>query len=134
MSMGNLALFQGMKQKMDWLAQRHTVLAENVANADTPGYRSRDLKPLDFRAMVKETPRVNMAATAENHLTGTRREPEFRVNQERVKNAYEISINQNGVSLEQQLTRVSQNQADFRLASGLYRQNITLMKLAIGRQ
>lgn len=134
MSMGNLALFQGMKQKMDWLAQRHTVLAENVANADTPGYRSRDLKPLDFRAMVKETPRVNMVATAESHLTGTRREPEFRVNQERVKNAYEISINQNGVSLEQQLTRVSQNQADFRLASGLYRQNITLMKLAIGRQ
>lgn len=134
MSMGNLALFQGMKQKMDWLAQRHTVLAENIANADTPGYRARDLKPLDFRAMVKETPRVNMAATAASHLTGIRRESEFRVNQERAKSAYEISINQNAVSLENQLTNVSQNQADFRLASSLYRQNVTLMKLAIGRQ
>jgi flagellar basal-body rod protein FlgB len=29
---------------------------------------------------------------------------------------------------------VSQNQADFRLASSLYRQNLTMMKLAIGRQ
>lgn len=134
MSMGNLALFQGMKQKMDWLAQRHTVLAENVANADTPGYRARDLKPLDFRTMVKEAPRVNMAATTANHLTGIRREPEFRVNEERPRNAYEVSINQNAVSLENQLTNVSQNQADFRLASSLYRQNLTMMKLAIGRQ
>src|SRR5690606_345977 len=126
MSMGNLALFQGMKQKMDWLTQRHTVLAENIANADTPGYRSRDLKPLDFRAMVKEAPRVNMIATTGSHLAGIRREPEFRVNQERAKSAYEISINQNAVSLENQLTNVSQNQADYRLASSLYRQNVTL--------
>ena len=32
--------------KMDWASQRQKVLSQNVANADTPDYREKDLKKL----------------------------------------------------------------------------------------
>ena len=37
-----------LRERMTWLNQRQDVLSQNVANADTPGYVARDLKPLDF--------------------------------------------------------------------------------------
>jgi flagellar basal-body rod protein FlgB len=37
---------------MSWLSARQSVLAENVANGDTPNFVARDLKPVDFQAML----------------------------------------------------------------------------------
>ena len=37
-----------LRERMSWLNARQDVLSQNVANADTPGYTARDLKPLDF--------------------------------------------------------------------------------------
>jgi flagellar basal-body rod protein FlgB len=36
-------VIQGLGQALDLYQARHRVLAENVANAETPGYRARDL-------------------------------------------------------------------------------------------
>ena len=41
-----------LRERMTWLNQRQDVLSQNVANADTPGYVARDLKPLDFDDML----------------------------------------------------------------------------------
>ena len=38
-----LGLLDAISEKMRWHQTRQTLLAENVANADTPGYRGRDL-------------------------------------------------------------------------------------------
>ena len=37
-----------LRERMTWLNQRQDTLSQNVANADTPRYVARDLKPLDF--------------------------------------------------------------------------------------
>ena len=44
MSGQDIALFKAIGAKLDYLSQRHKVIAENIANADTPGYRPRDLE------------------------------------------------------------------------------------------
>ncbi|MEH0069574.1 flagellar basal body protein [Pannonibacter sp. Pt2-lr] len=44
MSLTDLPMFRAIKSKMQWHQARQGVLAENVANADTPGYRARELK------------------------------------------------------------------------------------------
>ncbi len=44
MSIGNLPLVDALKARMSWHNARQRVLAENVANADTPGFRPMDLK------------------------------------------------------------------------------------------
>ena len=60
-------------QRLRWLDQRQRVLAQNIANADTPGYKARDL---DFRqAMARaagETPTsgVHLATTRPGHIGG----------------------------------------------------------------
>ena len=41
-----------MKKKMGWLSQRQSVLAQNVANADSPNYVGSDLKPFTFREEI----------------------------------------------------------------------------------
>ena len=48
MNLGNLNVFSAATVKMGWLNQRQTVLAQNIANADTPNYRAKDLKAPTF--------------------------------------------------------------------------------------
>jgi flagellar basal-body rod protein FlgB len=54
-------------------SQRAEVLAENIANADTPGYKSRDV---DFSSMLEQiqsgqNSSVSLSRTDEQHLAGT---------------------------------------------------------------
>lgn len=51
---------------MTWLAERQTVTAANIANADTPGYRARDVAPF---SSVLETAGLSMVATSPLHMT-----------------------------------------------------------------
>ena len=48
----DIPLFAMLKSRMGYLSQRQKVIAQNVANADTPGYRPSDLKPYSFQASL----------------------------------------------------------------------------------
>ncbi|HOO82875.1 MAG TPA: flagellar basal body protein, partial [Alphaproteobacteria bacterium] len=48
MTTENIALLKALGAKMDFLNQRQRVISQNIANTDTPGYRPKDLKPVDF--------------------------------------------------------------------------------------
>jgi len=48
MSIGDSAIFGMMSDKMSWLSQRQRVLSQNIANADTPDYKARDIAKLSF--------------------------------------------------------------------------------------
>lgn len=133
MELTQMALYRGIKQKMDWLTQRQSVLSENIANANTPGYVSRDLEKPNFRSLVRDVPRINVATTEKGHMQGIRREGTRDV-KDPTKQPYEVTISGNTVSLEQQLMKVSETQADFRLVTNLYRQNVGMLKMAVGRQ
>ena len=45
MTLDQIPLFSMLKDRMGYLSQRQTVISENVANSDTPGYTPRDLQP-----------------------------------------------------------------------------------------
>ena len=45
------SIFKLASRHADWVALRRTVLAENVAHANTPGYRAKDVGP--FEGMVQ---------------------------------------------------------------------------------
>jgi flagellar basal-body rod protein FlgB len=45
MSMIDTPLMRGLERALDFSAARHQTLATNLANVDTPGYRTRDLRP-----------------------------------------------------------------------------------------
>jgi flagellar basal-body rod protein FlgB len=64
--MQELAIFRVGHERSRWLAARVAAVAGNVANADTPGYRARDVAP--FEAALN-TARTQMARTEARHLT-----------------------------------------------------------------
>jgi len=60
-------LFDLASQQARWLSVRQSAVAGNIANANTPGYRAREVEP--FESVLSNT-RVSMAATHSDHLKG----------------------------------------------------------------
>ncbi|HXR96018.1 MAG TPA: flagellar basal body rod protein FlgB [Rhizomicrobium sp.] len=135
MNLPDIPLFSLLRQRMSWLNQRQTVLSENVANADTPGYVARDLKPLDFSHALESMNQnrvTGLTVTNPRHIAaqttsgsgdfGTTDTPDV-----------EANPSGNSVSLEQEMIKVSDTQMQFQAAANLYGKAMNLMKTAIGQ-
>src|SRR5262245_42453844 len=73
MDLNSLKLFKMAMTRMDWASQRQKVLAQNIANADTPNYQPKDVKEINFKDVLRGTgvAPVTVARTNANHLKGT---------------------------------------------------------------
>ena len=128
----NPPLLTLLMQRMAWLGARQSVLAENVANSDTPGYTARDLKPLNFADVLRgATPSLAPGITDSRHIGIAPREASAFTDTTAPDG--EASPNGNSVSLEQEMIKVAGNQAEYQAASNLYAKAIDMLKLAIGR-
>ena len=54
MEFNSLPLMEMMTKKMSWLSRRTEVISQNVAHADTPNFKARDLKKVSFQDMVRK--------------------------------------------------------------------------------
>jgi flagellar basal-body rod protein FlgB len=129
MDLPGIGLFRMISQQLHWLGQRQEVLSQNVANADTPGYQARDLQPLAFGDALQQAA-LRPAVTHAGHLLGKSADPAAA----KVKaiTPWEVSPDGNGVVLEQQMTQLAETQADYQMATELYRKQIAMLKTAIG--
>ncbi len=132
MNPSNLPLFSLIAQRMGWLSERHKVLAENVANVDTPNYKARDVKPVDFAALAsKAGARLGPAVTDPRHI-----EPRGGASARAVATKdgkAEATLSGNTVSMEAELMKVADTAMDYQLVSNLYRKQIGMLKAVIGR-
>jgi flagellar basal-body rod protein FlgB len=133
MDLANLPLFSAITRKMNWLTARQRVLAENVANVDTPQYKAADLRPLDFRNELTSSTQghLQVVATDPKHLAGTM--SALGAQEGIVKAPLERDINGNTVSIEDEMMKVSESTADYQLITNLYKKQINLLKQAIGK-
>ena len=138
MAFDDLPLVGLLKNRMRFLEARQKVLSENVANAETPGYRARDLRQPDFADMVgggasaRSGGVVPVAVTNSAHLSGAvDREPRF--GSKRAP-SFETTPDRNSVVLEDEMMKVAENQQDYQLASMLYSKSLSLLKLAVQRR
>ena len=131
MNLPDVPLFSMLRERMSWLHQRQDTLSQNVANADTPRYVARDLKPLDFDDALNVTRQgTAMMTTNVRHITLTpSRSGTF---EDHETPDQESSPNGNAVSLEMEMIKVSETQAQFQAAANLYAKAMTMMKTAIG--
>lgn len=130
MDLGNLGIFKLMSRKMDWLTQRQEVISQNIANADTPEYKGRDLKPFTFRDALGDSRRLTPVATNASHLAGTRG-PGGMAQEQKVRDPYETAPDGNNVVLEDQMMRMSQNSMDYQTITNLYKKQVAMIKSAI---
>jgi flagellar basal-body rod protein FlgB len=130
----NMPVFSALADKMRWHQTRQGLLAENVANAETPGFRGRDLAQYDFadRNNGFSTASVTTTATQPMHFSvGGSAESPFGA--QRMAN-FEITPEGNGVTLEDEMMKVTTNMMDYQAATGLYTKSISILKTALGRQ
>lgn len=96
-------LFDLASQQERWLSVRQTALAENVSNANTPGFKARDVAPFEE---VFNDASLQMAATNPAHLGGDPLAPDGIGVKEAA--GWEITHSGNSVSLEKEMIKAGE--------------------------
>ena len=123
MTTQDLTLMSAMLRKMDWLEERQKVIAQNIANADTPGYRPQDVKPIDFKELLggsasklslsvgsADAGSSPLAMTQPDHIAAdTLGGDKQEVPTSAQKHPYEVAPAGNAVILEEQLLKMNEN-------------------------
>jgi len=136
MGITDIPILSMLRTRLDWSQARQRVLADNVANADTPHFRGRDLAPLKFDDPLLVTPTavsgITLTRTASSHMNGVGlSQSPFPNKNEAV---YETRPAGNAVNLEEEMMKVAANQMDFQTATALYTRSLTLIKTALGKR
>ena len=131
MALTDIPIFSMLRTRLKWAQARQRVLAENVANADTPNFRPTDLAPLKFDSASHGVQPVRLATTETGHIPGLGDTGgEFRTQQ---RGQFDIRASGNGVNLEDQMMKVAANQMDYQAVSALYARSLNMLKTAIGK-
>jgi flagellar basal-body rod protein FlgB len=133
--MQNISLFQAMGAKMDYLDHRQKVIAQNIANADTPGYRPKDLTDVDFGRVLQNVTKdktIRMNSTKAGHLPAYNAIEDARSAKQKV--TYEVAPGENSVVLEEQMLKATNVSIDHGLMLNLMKKNAGMLRTALGTQ
>jgi flagellar basal-body rod protein FlgB len=133
-----LGLLDLAERRLQWLGARQSVLAQNVANADTPGWTVQDVKP--FAEMLKsslgasiEGPSVGGAAggleeTNPLHMPGA-----VSSGQGAALLRGESAPDGNQVSVDQQMERIAETDSQHEAVTAIYMKYLGMFRTAIGK-
>lgn len=135
------SLLAGIGQSMKNLSHRQRVIAENIANGETPGFKARTVAAPDFSSLVEvyggssgkpnvRRPQVQLSAGMS--AMGAR-PPQGGGGVMLDDDISETKPDGNNVTLEDQLLKMGKVQSDFAAMTNLYRKQVSLLKTAIGR-
>ena len=139
MDVSSIPIMAALKKRMHWLNTNQSVLSENIANADTPGYKNKELEKQDFSSLVGSMSGGEAAKTSASQLKtsnarhiggagssgGSVSAKESKGNEE--------ALNGNSVVLEEEMLKLADNQMEYGMAVNLYKKNMRLLKIAMGK-
>ena len=134
MSINDIPALAALRTKMQWHQERQRVLAENVANSDTPNFKPRDLvdPKIDVSgANASGGGTLAMMKTSTGHIAALQGGGQT-FDQDR-KVGFETRPTGNAVNLEDEMLKVSSNQMDYAAVTSLYSSRLHLLKVAIGK-
>ncbi|TWA98807.1 flagellar basal body rod protein FlgB [Bradyrhizobium stylosanthis] len=114
--MGPLYLFELASSQARHLELRQSTIATNVANANTPGFKARDVEPFN---KVLDTMPVRLATTSPSHLQLSGAETDTRATAK--KDSWEVVHSGNSVSLEQEMIKGNDVSRDYSMNSAVVR-------------
>jgi flagellar basal-body rod protein FlgB len=130
MPISDIPILSMLRTRMQWHQERQRVLAENVANADTPNYRARDLAPPTFENTLTATS-LALARTDPKHIVGASGGGSQFAQDGDLH--YEVRPRGNSVSHEDEMLKLAGNQMDYDAVTSLYTHSIAMIKTAIGK-
>ena len=137
----DIPLFGMLKSRLGYLTERQKVVAQNVANADTPGYRPSDLKPFSFQASLMNqasgpvyrggpaapTSGVTMMATSASHMAPSNAPSAWRATSGADS---ETTLDGNAVSLEDQMLKMTDARMNYDAAISFYQKSMNMLRMA----
>lgn len=123
------SLFQKTSVAMQWHAERQKLIAQNMANASIPGYQPLDLEPLGHK---QGSLALAPVPGHRSHMTRPQANPAFAVRKDPAPD--EMSLSNNGVSLEAELVRSAETGQAHALLVNQYKKTMNLFRLALGRR
>jgi flagellar basal-body rod protein FlgB len=131
MPVSQIPIFSMLRTRMQWHQERQQLLAENVANANTPRFKPRDLAPPDLRQM-QGAGALAVARTSPAHLAGSGTGgAQF---QHERRSDFEVRPTGNAVEIEDEMLKIAANQMDYQAATALYTRGLALIKTALGKR
>ena len=129
MGFTDLPLLSQIKGRLTWLDERQRVIAQNVANADTPGYVGRDLNaPTDFAAALRQGGGLSMTRTSAMHIAPAR--PNVAHFQTAEAPDSETTLDGNSVVVEEQMLKMAESRMAYDAAIGFYQKSMQMLRLA----
>jgi len=112
-------IFQLASTRLHWLASRQQAISENIANADTAGFRAKDVQSFDsYLGAVESTPGNSAAPLDVRSADST--------------TSWAQSLSGNSVVLEEQMVAATDTASKYRMASNLYRKAHEMVIAAAG--
>ena len=128
MGFTDLPLLGQIKGRLTWLDERQRVIAQNVANADTPGFVGRDLNaPTDFAAAMRQGGALQMTRTSAAHIAPTT--PVARFTSEAAPDS-ETTLDGNSVVVEEQMLKMAESRMAYDAAIGFYQKSMQMLRMA----
>jgi flagellar basal-body rod protein FlgB len=131
MPISDIPILSMLRSRMQWAQARQEVLAENVANADTPNYQARDLAPPDFSRQLSMASPVGLERTDPNHIASLSGGGSSFADETGAR--YDIRPRGNSVSHEDEMMKLGNNQMDYEAVTSMYTHSLSLIKIAIDR-
>ena len=125
MTVSTTDLFGLAERKLGWLENRQRVLAQNIANSDTPNYQSRDEQPFGSALSafsiepVQTNPMHISAASTGSDVTAVRSDGR--------------APDGNQVSIEAEMTKVADTDNQQRFVTNLYSKYMAMFATALGK-
>jgi len=132
MDISQIPLFAMLRGRLSYLSDRQKLIAENVANADTPGYAPHDLKPFSFQAQMEAQAQGTasaMAVTQPGHMTPPHGQQPGAAKPVATKDS-ETTLDGNSVVLEEEMMKMGQARMDYDAAITFYQKSLNLIRLA----
>lgn len=108
-------LFELASQRLKWLSDRQKVVSENIANADTAGYRAKEVEGFESYLEVAEGQSVAPdAAVLES------------------ENTWNQDLTGNNVVLEEQILEANASASQYKIAANLYRKAHDMLRMVAG--
>jgi len=132
-----------LEQVVNFTEARHGVLAGNIANLDTPGYKTRDLSPALFQQRLKEAIETKNEPVSPTSLGDVadlspgsmpvRQETRQIAAFDKVKDSMKSILRHDGddVSMETQVNEMMKNQQQHNLAINIMSAQFRLLRAAI---
>lgn len=137
MDLTNIPLMAALKNRMKWLNSNQAVISENIAHADTPGFKAKELEKQDFSGLVDDlvggsANTTNMRTKDARHMdaSGASQGTSLR---KRVADGNEESQTGNSVVLEEEMMKLANTQMKYGMVVNLYKKNAGLLNIALGK-